>query len=278
MTDTPAPWNHDPSAPRPEGNRTAAAVAAGAAVLVVVLAVVGLTLLGGDEDERDTVATEQSDSVGEQAEVPAEEPEEEPAPPAAEQPVGDTVTAGPCTYRLSDRPAARAVEPPSEQDVATSGSYTTTLETSAGRIVFVSDASRVPCTLGSLRNLAEQKYFDGTRCHRLTTEGIFVLQCGDPTASGSGGPGYEYDDEALDGATYPAGTVAMANAGPGTNGSQFFLVYEDTQLPPSYTPLGRITEGLDVVREIGEAGVEGGASDGPPATPVEIATLRVGQR
>ena len=105
-------------------------------------------------------------------------------------------------------------------------------------------------------SLAEQGYFDDTTCHRLTTKGIFVLQCGDPTATGSGGPGYSFEDE-LDGSEkYPAGTIAMANAGPDTNGSQFFLVYEDTELPPSYTTFGTIDDaGLDVVEEVADAGV-----------------------
>ena len=113
-------------------------------------------------------------------------------------------------------------------------------------------------------SLAEQGYFDDTTCHRLTTQGIFVLQCGDPTATGGGGPGYSFEDE-LDGAEkYPAGTIAMANAGPDTNGSQFFLVYEDTELPPSYTTFGTIDDaGLETsCRRWPTPGVEGG---GPTA-------------
>jgi peptidyl-prolyl cis-trans isomerase B (cyclophilin B) len=107
-----------------------------------------------------------------------------------------------------------------------------------------------------------------------------VLQCGDPTGSGSGGPGYQFGEENLPADAennYPAGTVAMANAGPGTNGSQFFLVYEDTTLPPSYTVFGTITEGLDVVRTVAEAGVEGGGGDGAPAQPVSIERVEIGK-
>ena len=124
--------------------------------------------------------------------------------------------------------------------------------------------------MNSFKHLAEAKYFDGTSCHRLTTDNIFVLQCGDPTGTGSGGPGYQFGDENLptEGAdNYPAGTVAMANAGPGTNGSQFFLVYKDTQLPPSYTIFGTITKGLDVVQKVADAGrTTNGAGDGKPKT------------
>jgi peptidyl-prolyl cis-trans isomerase B (cyclophilin B) len=129
----------------------------------------------------------------------------------------------------------------------------------------------------SVLSLAEQGYFDDTSCHRLTTQGIFVLQCGDPTATGSGGPGYSFADELTGQETYPAGTIAMANAGPDTNGSQFFLVYEDTELAPSYTTFGTLDDaGLDVVREVADAGVQGGAADGPPATEVVIESVSVG--
>ena len=104
-----------------------------------------------------------------------------------------------------------------------------------------------------------------------------MLQCGDPTGTGSGGPGYSFEDE-LDGTEkYPAGTIAMANAGPDTNGSQFFLVYEDTELPPSYTTFGTIDDaGLDVVREVADAGVAGGAPDGPAGDQVTIESAAVG--
>ena len=151
-----------------------------------------------------------------------------------------------------------------------------TLATDRGDIVFEMDSAKAPCTANSLRSLAAAKYFDGTSCHRLTTEGIEVLQCGDPTGTGSGGPGYQFADENLEGATYPRGTVAMANAGPGTNGSQFFLVYGDSKLPPQYTPFGRVTSGLEVLDEVAAAGSDdsNGAGDGKPKLPVTITTLR----
>ena len=122
-------------------------------------------------------------------------------------------------------------------------------------MTFTALTDKAPYTTFSFEYLARKKYFDATKCHRLTTSGIYVLQCGDPTGTGSGGPGYQFQDENLTGATYPAGTIAMANAGPGTNGSQFFIVYKDTQLPPSYTPWGKVTAGLDIVQGIAKAGV-----------------------
>jgi peptidyl-prolyl cis-trans isomerase B (cyclophilin B) len=180
-----------------------------------------------------------------------------------------------CEY-TAGAPAARDVEaPPAEP--AQSGTVSATLQTSAGDIPISLDADTAPCTVGSFVSLADQDYYSDTTCHRLTTSGIYVLQCGDPSATGMGGPGYSYADE-LDGSeTYPAGTVAMANAGRDTNGSQFFLVYEDTELPPSYTIFGQMdADGLAVVQEIAAQGAEGGAADGPPATPVTITGVTVG--
>ncbi|MEU8135707.1 peptidylprolyl isomerase [Streptodolium elevatio] len=148
--------------------------------------------------------------------------------------------------------------------IDTSAAYTMNLVTSCGTVTVKLNAAKAPTTVNSFAFLAGKNYFDHTPCHRLTTEGIFVLQCGDPTGSGSGGPGYEFADENLAGATYPAGTVAMANSGPGTNGSQFFLVYKDSQLPPQYTPFGTVTGGMEVLEQVAADGVWDGSGDGPP--------------
>ncbi|WP_406150682.1 peptidylprolyl isomerase [Streptomyces sp. NBC_01012] len=164
--------------------------------------------------------------------------------------------------------------------------YTMSLETSQGDIGIAMDAAKTPHTTNSFKSLADDKYFDGTKCHRLTTEGIFVLQCGDPKGDGSGGPGYNIPDENLtalgkagaDGAvTYPAGTVAMANTGqPGTGGSQFFLVYKDTKLPPNYTPFGTMDDaGLKAVKKVAKAGVAEGAGDGAPKKTVTVEKVTV---
>ena len=141
-------------------------------------------------------------------------------------------------------------------------------------------AEAAPETVNAMLFLAQEGYFDSTLCHRLTTEGIKVLQCGDPTATGTGGPGFTIPDENLpeEGDTnYPAGTVAMANAGPGTSGSQFFLVYEDTTLPPNYTIWGQVSSGLDIVEQVAGAGVAGGGADGAPAAPIGIEAATVSQ-
>ena len=138
--------------------------------------------------------------------------------------------------------------------------------TSQGAITVRMLTSKAPCTTFSFRFLASRGYYNQTHCHRLTEQGIFVLQCGDPTGTGSGGPGYSFNDENLAGATYPAGTVAMANAGPNTNGSQFFFVWKDTTLPPLYTPFGTVIGGMNVLQKIAAAGddSQNGPGDGYP--------------
>jgi peptidyl-prolyl cis-trans isomerase B (cyclophilin B) len=159
--------------------------------------------------------------------------------------------------------------------------YTMSLKTTQGDIALTMDAAKAPRTVNSFKYLADKGFFDNTKCHRLTTQGIFVLQCGDPKGDGTGGPGYTIPDENLTGlgkagadgtVTYPAGTVAMANTGqPNSGGSQFFLVYKDSKLPPGYTPFGTIdAEGLTAVRTVAAAGVEGGAKDGAPKKGVTI--------
>jgi peptidyl-prolyl cis-trans isomerase B (cyclophilin B) len=156
---------------------------------------------------------------------------------------------------------------------------TFTFDTNCGNIVVTTVGAKAPITITQLATLAKGGYFDNSLCHRLTTQGLYVLQCGDPTATGSGGPSFTYRDENLPMATennYPAGTVAMANSGPGTNGSQFFLVFADTTLGANYTIWGTITQGLDIVKAIAKAGVKGGGADGTPNQTVAINRVIVG--
>ncbi|MER5637550.1 peptidylprolyl isomerase [Kitasatospora sp. NPDC002227] len=155
--------------------------------------------------------------------------------------------------------------------------YHATLATSQGSITFQALTDKAPCTTFSFRFLAEHDYFNRTHCHRLTTQRIYVLQCGDPTGTGSGGPGYSFPDENLTGATYPAGTVAMANAGPNTNGSQFFFVWKDTKLSPAYTPFGKVTAGLDVLQKIAAGGEDdqNNPGDGFPNLKVDIKRVAI---
>ena len=157
------------------------------------------------------------------------------------------------------------------------------LDTDHGPITITLDTTKAPNNSNSLAFLAGQGYYDNTQCHRLTTEGIFVLQCGDRTGTGQGNPGYTTADENLPKKgkdDYPKGTVAMAEPSGGQAGSQFFLVYKDTTLPPDYTIVGQITKGLDVVQKIADAGVSPDSpqpGDGPPAEPITITAARIEQ-
>ena len=173
--------------------------------------------------------------------------------------------------------AAPAVELPNA-GITESNKATISFTTNQGEIVIETTPSLAPLTVNAMAALAQKNYFDNTICHRLTTEGIFVFQCGDPTGTGTGGPGFNIPDENLPQPTennYPAGTVAMANAGPGTSGSQFFLVYQDTTLGPDYTIWGSITSGLDILQTIASAGVVDGGADGAPLTGVTIESTKV---
>ena len=146
-------------------------------------------------------------------------------------------------------------------------SYTAAINTNLGKIGISLLNSKATCTVNSFAHLAETNFFNNTQCWRVSnSSGLYLLQCGDPNATaksklscssstlGSGGPGYQFADENLTGATYPAGTVAMANGGANTNGSQFFLVFKNTTLPASYTPFGKITSGLDILQNVAKAG------------------------
>jgi peptidyl-prolyl cis-trans isomerase B (cyclophilin B) len=191
--------------------------------------------------------------------------------PSSEQTVATTE----CTYEETGTAASKDVDPPDSEAVA-EGELPVTLHTSIGDLGLTLDAERTPCTANSFVSLAEQGWFDGTECHRLTTRGIFVLQCGDPTGTGTGGPGYSFADELTGKEKYPAGTLAMANSGEDTNGSQFFIVYDDTQLPAFYTVFGTVDDaGLAAVRDAAGAGTTDGGPDGTPATPVAIESATV---
>nr|WP_296779805.1 peptidylprolyl isomerase [Rhodococcus sp. (in: high G+C Gram-positive bacteria)] len=203
--------------------------------------------------------------------------------PAVPEPDASTTT---CDYPEAT-PAVKENTPPATDGVSTVGTVDVAITTSQGPIGLTLDRAEAPCTVNSFTSLASQSYFDDTICHRLTTtEGLQVLQCGDPSGKGNRGPGYEFANEypttaypAGDPAlsspvVYPRGTVAMANAGPDTNGSQFFLVYADSVLPPQYTVFGTISdEGLATLDAVAAGGVSTPGSDGAPNLPVTIQTV-----
>ena len=155
---------------------------------------------------------------------------------------------------------------------------TFTFTTNCGDIVIQAKGKSAPITVTALAALATGGFYNKTFCHRLTTDEIYVLQCGDPTGTGRGGPNFTYRDENLPQAVeanYPAGTVAMANSGANTNGSQFFIVYEDTSMNPNYTIWGRVIKGLEIVKAIAKEGVVDGTSVGMPKQMIAIEKVRV---
>jgi peptidyl-prolyl cis-trans isomerase B (cyclophilin B) len=199
-------------------------------------------------------------------------------------------TKGDCGFKTDQSGQEPAVGLPPDDGPATATSLTFT--TSAGPIAVQLDAGRAPCTVQSMVFLAGKGFFDNTICHRMTASaGLKVLQCGDPDGTGAGGPGYVVPDElptdlpagqgGADGSQtviYQRGVVAMANAGPGTTGSQFFLVYGDSTLPPNYSVWGTVdAAGLTVLDQIAAGGItpgQNGAEDGAPATPVTIQSAK----
>jgi peptidyl-prolyl cis-trans isomerase B (cyclophilin B) len=193
-----------------------------------------------------------------------------------------------CQYPASADKASKPNNPPRAGKVPTDpAQVSASMSTNQGNIGLQLDNAKSPCTVNSFASLAQQGFFNDTPCHRLTTsEGLAVLQCGDPTGQGTGGPGYQFaneyptdqfqpDDPKLqEPVLYPRGTIAMANAGPGTNGSQFFLVYKDSQLPPNYTVFGTIDQtGLATLDKIAAAGTADGGQDGKPKNDVQVKSI-----
>jgi peptidyl-prolyl cis-trans isomerase B (cyclophilin B) len=198
---------------------------------------------------------------------------------AAAVPAGQTTVAGPCTYTTDGTASAGAAVTPPSGDIATTGTLALTMTTSAGPIGLTLDRAAAPCATASFEALTAQKFFDNTPCHRLTTsDTLKVLQCGDPSGAGTGGPGYTFPTQVTGSETYPRGTVAMANSGQGTDGSQFFLVYGDSTLQPNYTVVGRIDDaGLAVLDTVAAAGVADGSQDGAPTSAVTITAMTAAQ-
>jgi peptidyl-prolyl cis-trans isomerase B (cyclophilin B) len=201
-------------------------------------------------------------------------------------------TKGPCEYtETPEEPAARPIGlPPDPRKTPSKGTVRVELKTNQGDIPLTLKRAKAPCTVQSFLHLARHKFYDITTCHRLTSyPTLKVLQCGDPSGTGEGGPGYKYKDELptdlLPSPTdptgarkvYPRGTLAMANAGPDTNGSQFFLVYADSALRPNYTIFGTVgEEGLATLDKIAAGGVAPpDTTDGKPALPVTVKRARL---
>jgi peptidyl-prolyl cis-trans isomerase B (cyclophilin B) len=262
-------------------------IVGGVVAAVAVVAAVVITVINTNNKHKNstaapsTSATSSASSTAPTGQVP-------PAPPLPAFKPSASVGAN-CQYPATPQePAAKPVKPPRTGKVPTEpAQVSASMSTSQGNLGLMLANNESPCTVNSFASLIGQKYFDNTKCHRLTTsETLGVLQCGDPKGDGTGGPGYKFDNEyptdqyppndpkAQEPVTYPRGTLAMANAGPGTNGSQFFMVYKDSQLPPQYTVFGTIQpDGLAVLDKIAKAGVTGGGDDGAPVSEVTIKSI-----
>lgn len=244
------------------------------ASLAVILVVVGGIWYAATRSTEDEVITADETSTT------AETPDYQPLALTRTTALGDSVT---CEYPDAGE-ASKDVSKPATENVPATGTVTVNLTTAQGNIGMELDRSVSPCTVNAVEHMASEGYYNDTVCHRITTSGIYVLQCGDPSGTGAGGPGFSFaneypTDEATDLTTpviYERGTIAMANAGADTNGSQFFLNYEDSPLAPNYTYFGQITEeGLATLDAIAEVGAEGGAGDGAPAQEVRIESATV---
>lgn len=264
-------------------------IAGGVLAAVAVIAAVVITVINTNNKHKNNTAAP-SNATSSTSAASSASPTE-PVPPSAPlPPFKPSASVGAnCQYQATPQePAARPVKPPRTGKVPTDpATVSASMATSQGNVGLMLANNESPCTVNSFASLIGQKYFDNTKCHRLTTSSsLGVLQCGDPKGDGTGGPGYQFgneyptdqyppnDQKLQEPVVYPRGTLAMANAGPGTNGSQFFLVYKDSELPPQYTVFGTIqADGLAVLDKIAKAGVAGGGEDGPPASEVLIKSI-----
>lgn len=230
-------------------------VAAGVVVIVAGAIVLFVTT------KKDDGSTEAAPSTSPSA-TPVNIPTQRVALPKRSTPLPNPTT---CDYAASQgQPAAKPVKAPPTTNISSTGTVNVTFRSTAGDIGLTLDRALAPCTVNSFVSLIQQGYYTDTSCHRLGTQGLQMLQCGDPSGTGSGGPGYTFKDETFPELTYGRGILAMANGGADTNGSQFFMVYGDAQLPPDYTVFGSISDaGLQVLDKIARAGDDGSYDPSP---------------
>lgn len=187
-----------------------------------------------------------------------------------------TAPATPCTYTTSGSPA-KEVSPPSNTSPLNTGTVDVTVVLNGKDVPITLNRATAPCGVNAFVSLASQGFYNDTDCHRLTkSDQLNILQCGDPTGQGNGGPGYTFASETTGSEAYPVGTVALANAGPSTTGSQFFIVYGTTTIDPAYTIIGTVTgDGMTVVQDIAAQGVQNNRQDGKPIGAARITSVNV---
>jgi len=252
-----------------------------AAAIVVIGAIVATIVITNKDSGNQTASAATTTSGAPSSEAP-------PTPGALPPFAAPANLGANCQYPASQEKASKPTKPPRTGKIPTDpAQVSASMSTNQGNLGLQLDNAKSPCTVNSFANLAQQGFFNDTPCHRLTTSaGLAVLQCGDPTGQGTGGPGYQFENEyptnqyqpddpkLQQPVKYPRGTLAMANAGPGTNGSQFFLVYKDSELPPNYTVFGTIDEtGLATLDKIAAVGTVDGGPDGKPKDDVTIKSI-----
>jgi peptidyl-prolyl cis-trans isomerase B (cyclophilin B) len=261
-------------------------IALGSIVAVAAIVAVAIAVINTKHEHKSNTAATTTAASGSAATTTAA-PQTGPVPPLPLFKPSADLGAN-CQYPASPDPAAKPVKPPRTGRIATDpAQVSASMVTSQGNMGLMLANNESPCTVNSFASLVGQGFFNDTKCHRLTTSPTLgVLQCGDPKGDGTGGPGYQFgneyptdqytpnDPKLQEPVVYPRGTLAMANAGPNTNGSQFFMVYKDSQLPPQYTVFGTIqADGLAILDKIAKAGVAGGGEDGAPTSEVTIKSL-----
>jgi cyclophilin family peptidyl-prolyl cis-trans isomerase len=244
----------DDLAKQQQRKRTRKLATRAAIFIAVVVGVALIISVSGDSDSTSTNDT----TVDSTATAPVE---------------GRTITGDtPCPAVDGSEARASTFEKAPSNCLEAGKTYTAVVTTNTGEFTIVLDQTKAPLAANNFVTLARYKYFDNTQCHRAILD--FVVQCGDPTATGSGGPGYSFADELPQAGEYKLGSIAMANSGANTNGSQFFIITGDqgVALPPSYTLFGQVTSGLDTtVPALNAASNPDPAANGVP--PLETLTI-----
>ncbi len=250
-----------------------AAIAGGVVVVLIAIWII-VAVAGGGDKKKSTTASPSASAVAGAATcqwLPNPDPSASPAP-----------SANPDLKNVGTPPTT----------VPGTGTSTMTINTNQGTITASLDLAHAPCAAASLAYLAGKGFYNNTSCHRLVNTGFYVLQCGDPSGTGQGGPTYSYATENLPTGkrpTYVVGDIAIANTGAdNSNGSQFFIVYRDTPdgqddgsgqvssaLAANYTLVGHVTAGIEAVQKVGAGGVQGDSGDGKPKIPVDISAVTV---
>lgn len=245
------------------------------AIVIILALFFGIAFLTDDDEKSTDTAAPVSTAVDAYASTTV-------AGDASTTVPGDTATPSDFVYGTTECPPVEGAATQTQEFsdsfalcIDPTKTYTAVVKTNMGTYSAVLDAAKAPGTVNNFVSLARNKYFDGTTCHRAIPG--FMIQCGDPTATGSGGPGYKFADELPASGEYKIGSLAMANSGPDTNGSQFFVISGDqgVSLPPSYTLFGQVTEGLDTTVVALDAAGNPSSNGVPPLKEITIESITI---